>query len=314
MQSTKLKQMPPTRALAQVRFDFLQQLKQVVPPFCAFSNMPLPVQTRDSLKSQTRLVRPWFGILLVATLAADTSFSSAIKAAQDIASPDSSAAVIPASSDAKSPSSVTAQFQASQRTGAIQLLPGPSPMHEGKILPLLYNGGIGPSDQSITAGELWSFFQRQGLHKVESIVLFLDVNKFDDPESITIKNIEFRIEPTNTTLPVTNCALSESNPLIIPGYDSLSNLPEARLEIPLEFDFMQRYSADSRDRVFLKIAYEAPAGNAPSFFVAGQQDWITLPSFTLIAGFVAFWGGLFYLLARLTLKSIPAAANERRVS
>lgn len=276
--------------------------------------MLFPVQVSAVLKSQLRSFRPWLGVLAFALLGLTAFYSSPVKAAQEIDSSISDAKVKPAATDAKSPPSVTAQFKPSQRIGEIELLPGPTPMHEGKILPLLYSAGLGQGDQSITAGELWSFFQRQGLDKVESIVLFLDVNKFDAPDSITIKTIEFRIEPTNKTLPVTACAMSESKPLVIPGYDSLSNLPEARLEIPLEFDFMQRFSADSRDRVFLKIAYEAPAGNAPSFFIAGQQSWITLPSFTLIAGFVAFWGILFYALARLTLKSTPAAANDRRVS
>ena len=127
---------------------------------------------------------------------------------------------------------------------------GPSPIHQGKILPLLYSGGIDQVDQSITAGELWSFFQRQGLEKVESIVLFLDVNKFDDPQSITIKSLEFQIQPADSPLPVTACSLSERNPLVISGYDSLTHLPEARLEIPLDFDFMRQFSAESRDRVF----------------------------------------------------------------
>lgn len=259
-------------------------------------------------------MRFWSRAFLLALFVLGFSYSPATFAAQESTSLGIGPEVIPASADAKSPPSITAQFKATQRIGEIQLIPGPSPMHEGKILPLLYSGGIGQGDQSITAGELWSFFQRQGLEKVESIVLFLDVNKFDDPESVTIKTIEFRIEPINATVPVTTSALSESKSLVIPGYDSLSSLPEARLEIPLEFDFMQRFSADSRDRVFLKIAYEAPAGNAPSFFVAGQQNWFTLPSFTLMAGFVAFWGILFYALARLTLKSSPAAANDRSTS
>jgi hypothetical protein len=219
-----------------------------------------------------------------------------------------------ASGDAKSRLAAAAQFRTPQRSGEIQLLPGPAPMHDGKILPLLYSGELDQADQSITTGELWSFFQHQGLEKVESIVLFLDVNKFEEPDSITIKSIEFRIEPINATMPVTTSALSANDQLVIPGYDSLSNLPEARLEIPLEFDFMQRFTAASRDRVFLKIAYDAPVGNAPNFFVAGQQSLITLPSFGLLVGFIAFCGILFYALARMTLKATPAAANDRRSS
>ena len=282
--------------------------------------MHFPPQARASTESLFGLFRTRLGISLFAASMLAATFASPSRADQD-GSPSSVGAEVKQTSTGHTllPSGTaefrnTAEFGTPQRSGEIQLLPGPSPMHEGKILPLLYSGQPGPADQSITAGELWSFFQRQGLEKVESIILFLDVNKFDEPESITIKSIEFRIEPANSTLAVTTSALNESNRFVIPGYDSLSNLPEARLEIPLEFDFMQRFSADSRDRVFLKIAYDAPVGHAPNFFIAGQQNWITLPSFTLLLGFVAFWGILFFALARLTLKSTPAAASDRQAS
>lgn len=276
--------------------------------------MHCPAYVRVPPNSKRRSFRPRLGILLLAVFLFMGSIGSHAITGQDSPLSRSSREAQPASSDATSPPAATAQFRATQRCGEIQLLPGPSPMHEGKTLPLLQSGGLGQADQSITTGELWSFFQRQGLEKVESIILFLDVNKFEDPASITIKSIEFRIEPTNALLPVTTSTLSENNRLVIPGYDSLSNLPEARLEIPLEFDFMQRFSADSRDRVFLKIAYDAPVGNAPNFFVAGQQSLISLPSFALLTGFIAFWGVVFYALARLTLKSTPATANNRRTS
>ncbi len=288
--------------------------------------MHFPAQARTSTESLFGLFRTRLGITLFAASMLAATFSSPTRADQDGPLTSAGADVKQTSTgDTLLPSGTahlgntaqvrnSAEFREQQRSGEIQLLPGPAPMHEGKILPLLYSGELGPADQSITAGDLWSFFQRQGLEKVESIVLFLDVNKFDDPESITIKSIEFRIEPANPTLPVTTSALSESNLLVIPGYDSLSSLPEARLEIPLEFDFMQRFSADSRDRVFLKIAYDAPVGHAPNFFIAGQQNWITLPSFTLLLGFVAFWGILFFALARLTLKSTPATASDRQAS
>lgn len=282
--------------------------------------MHFPAQARTSTESLFGLFRTRLGITLFAASMLAATFSSPTRADQDGPLTSAGAEVKQTSTgEALLPSGTanlgnTAQVRKQQRSGEIQLLPGPAPMHEGKILPLLYSGELGPADQSITAGDLWSFFQRQGLEKVESIVLFLDVNKFDDPESITIKSIEFRIEPANPTLPVTTSALSESNLLVIPGYDSLSSLPEARLEIPLEFDFMQRFSAESRDRVFLKIAYDAPVGHAPNFFIAGQQNWITLPSFTLLLGFVAFWGILFFALARLTLKSTPATASDRQAS
>ena len=276
--------------------------------------MHCPAHVRVPQNSKRRSFRPRLGILLFTVFLFMGSIGSHAITGQDSPLSRSSREAQPTSSDATSPPAATAQFRATQHCGEIQLLPGPSPMHEGKILPLLHSGELGQADQSITAGELWSFFQRQGLEKVESIILFLDVNKFEDPASITIKSIEFRIEPTNAMLPVTTSTLSENNRLVIPGYDSLSNLPEARLEIPLEFDFMQRFSADSRDRVFLKIAYDAPVGNAPNFFVAGQQNLISLPSFTLLAGFIAFWGVVFYALARMTLKSTPATANNRRTS
>lgn len=206
---------------------------------------------------------------------------------------------------------LTANRSSPQQVGEIQLLPGPLPMHDGAILPLLYSGNAERSENAITTGELWSFFNRQGLEKVESIVLFLDVDKFSGPDPITIDSIEFRIESASSTNALTSCSLGETNSLVIPGDDSLAAMPEARLEIPLDYDFMKRFSESSNERVFLKITYQSPHGSAPSFFVAGQQALITLPNFTLIAGFVGFWAVVFFGLARFTLKPAPQTAKSR---
>jgi len=208
----------------------------------------------------------------------------------------------------------TAQDSAAPQVSQIQLLPGPLPMHAGRILPLLYSGELEPAANAITAGELWSFFQKQGLTEVQAIVLFLDVEKFSGPDPIHIQSLEFRIEPADSKTPLTCCSLGKSEGLIIPGDDSLAAASEARLEIPLDYDFMQRFNAASRERVFLKLAYEAPKGSVPSFFVAGRQAWFTLPSFSLLLGFVAFWGVIFLTLFRLTLKSPSATAAAKRVS
>lgn len=211
-------------------------------------------------------------------------------------------------------SALTGQERLTPQVSQIQLLPGPLPMHAGRVLPLLYSGNLEPVEHAITAGELWSFFQKQGLTEVQSIVLFLDVEKFSGPEPIQIDSIEFRIEPADSSVPLTSCALAASDSLTIPGDDSLAAAPEARLEIPLDYDFMQRFNAESRERVFLKLAYQAPQGSKPNFFVAGRQDWFTLPSFSLLLGFVAFWGAVFFALFRLTLKSPAPATAAKRLS
>lgn len=187
-------------------------------------------------------------------------------------------------------------------------------MHAGRIFPLLFSGGLEPTENAITAGELWSFFRQQGLREVHSIMLFLDVDKLPSTDSIRIQSIEFRIEPVDATAPLTCCSLGDQNSLLIPGEDSLAAMPEARLEIPLGYDFMQRYSEASAERVFLKLDYQAPAGSTPNFFIAGQQAWFTLPRFLLLLGFTAFWGAIFLALFRLTLKPWATASGARRVS
>lgn len=201
-----------------------------------------------------------------------------------------------------------------EKVSQIQLLPGPLPMHAGRVMPLLFSGQLEPAAGAITAGELWSFFSKQGLTEVQSIILFLDVEKFSGPVPIHIQTIEFRIEPSDSTKPLTHCALEDSKDLIIPGDDSLAAASEARLEIPLEYDFMKRFHADSEERVFLKLTYQAPQGSEPNFFVAGRQEWFSLPSFSLLLGFVGFWSVVFLALFRLTLKSTVAASSRNRVS
>ena len=53
-----------------------------------------------------------------------------------------------------------------EKVSQIQLLPGPLPMHAGRVMPLLFSGQLEPAAGAITAGELWSFFNKQGLTEV----------------------------------------------------------------------------------------------------------------------------------------------------
>ncbi|MFN9341407.1 MAG: hypothetical protein ACK6DB_02315, partial [Planctomycetota bacterium] len=74
------------------------------------------------------------------------------------------------------------------------------------------------------------------------------------------------------------------------------------------------FHADSEERVFLNLTYQAPQGSEPNFFVAGRQEWFSLPSFSLLLGFVGFWSVVFLALFRLTLKSTAAPSSMNRVS
>lgn len=156
----------------------------------------------------------------------------------------------------------------------------------------------------VTAGELWKFFKDQGIDSVENLTLCMDVQG----SSLTgfgLSQLKLKIEhPDQFGALLTDVSIGE-NSLVVPNYEISSFKPEARLNIALGYDFMQRFSAASQERVHLDfqsvLGDEDDSAAAPVFSVeAGSQILTRRFSFLPFLGFVLFWIAVFILLSRLT--------------
>lgn len=192
-----------------------------------------------------------------------------------------------------------------QTIGDMDLTSGVHGFQSFDSIPLTSTSIFNPPETQMTAGELWSFFNRQGLSSVDRIVLYLDVGKLNQTDMLTIQSMEFRIEDLREGTLIASSDIGRENTLVIPGYETTSHLPVARLEIDLPFDFMERFSKDSPERVWVNVEHNSPTGAHPLFFVEGKRKLISSANIFLLLAFVVFWIVVFYVLKKLTLQSNP---------
>lgn len=143
----------------------------------------------------------------------------------------------------------------------------------------------------ITAGELWQFFHDQGVTSVDQLTLNLDCGGKNLSHSGAI---QFQIQDPNNGNILTNLSI-----------DSSSN----RLEVPLEFDYMKRFSPGSKELIRLDLSeLDALASKAKISVESDSQIFGPL-NVLLITGFFAFWVVVFFVLNRLT-KPIQQEGTE----
>ena len=163
----------------------------------------------------------------------------------------------------------------------------------------------------ISAGALWRFFDSQGSKSVHQLTLCLDLESMDEEKSVGLKSIELKIEdPTSGEL-LTNGSLGDDMITVL-GSETSSVIPEARLQLDLDYDFMQRFSADSDEKIYLNFQTNDEA-IVPKFAVQSETrgffDGFKNPA--MLIGFSAFWLCLFYLLSRYT-KPVPESLDGQK--
>lgn len=134
----------------------------------------------------------------------------------------------------------------------------------------------------ISAGELWQFFHQQGFTTVDRLTLWID-----QAESLSIEElgtIRFQIEDPTTGSYLTNIQVNGSN----------------RLEIPLDYDYMKRFSANSQELIRLELPKDGMFSNTTEVSIDADRPLLTTLNLILFSGFVVFWLSLFYALNRLT--------------
>lgn len=167
----------------------------------------------------------------------------------------------------------------------------------------------------ISAGELWKFFDRQGISSVDELTFCLDLDPNGAPCRFDLAAFQLKIEnPDQHGKWLTDVSLGE-NSLVVPKYEISAFKPEARLKIALGYDFMRRFSAESKETIYLTFASETEAAMPPMFSVEGSTQLLT-PRFdlTVLFGFVTFWVMVFVLLSRMTKPKPRTAAPAPSMS
>ncbi len=181
-------------------------------------------------------------------------------------------------------------------------------------------------NQELTAGEVWQFFDEQGYDSLDRLHLNLDIQPISDDENFSLNSIQLKIEdPQLAGHLLTNVSM-QGNSLTLPGYETYSFKPEAQLEVELGYDFMDRFSADSQEKIVFGYSSDSNAESTkPTFSLSGDSGFFSnwKHSFSLFA-FMVFWVLVFVLLHRFTKpqvteskpsqQAVPVTNNQRALS
>jgi hypothetical protein len=173
----------------------------------------------------------------------------------------------------------------------------------------------GGDSGEFTAGELWKYFDSQGVDQLHSLTLCLDLEPNDDTSEFGLESIQLRIQdPSDNTILLTDVSMGD-NSLIVPSYDISSLKPEAKLQIALGYDFMSRFSADSTEKISLDVATNGEASSNPIFSVEGGSGFF-LKRYNIfaLAVFAGFWVVVFIALNRFTKPQIALAEPQAPTS
>lgn len=165
---------------------------------------------------------------------------------------------------------------------------------------------------SISAGELWTFFKEQGIESTDRLTLLIDVDRSRIVSDPRLHSVNIRLQDQNRIVDL--ASLGENNHFVIKSSDVIRFKPEAQLEIGLGFDFMERFSADSQERIILTSNVQGLVDpESARITIQGKRRAYNLPNIFSLVAFVIFWGILFLMLRRSTRKkenSPPASTTK----
>lgn len=150
------------------------------------------------------------------------------------------------------------------------------------------------SSSYITAGELWEYFNNKGITSVDRLTF-----SFDSSDSLldgSLGSLRFQIEDPGTGAFLTNISVQG----------------KSKLEIPLNYDYMQRFSADSQELIRLELPVDGSKLNGAAVSIDADSRVFSRLNLILVGGFVGFWLGMFYLLNRFT-KPLEEESEDIRV-
>ena len=172
--------------------------------------------------------------------------------------------------------------------------------------PCLFRLGSDPKDlccvgsdnfAEMTAGELWEFFHDQGYSSVSELKFFVDIDKISEKSSFAVSDLSVSIEdPADPTLMLTQMSMG-GHSMLVPGYETSSIKPEAQLRFDLGYDFMERFSRDSTEKVRFNYLSD-DASVAPRFLLASNRSSLTREHLKAIGAFLLFWALVFFAMNR----------------
>ena len=159
------------------------------------------------------------------------------------------------------------------------------------------------SPSQVSAGELWEFFDQQGIESLDHLVICMDVDQLTTSQRVALSTFELLIEdPASSKIP--DYFSLGGNSLVVAGEGTSDFHPECRIEVSLGYDFMQRFSKDSKEKLKLNIGLDNQSASfAPTFSIEGKRQLFTIGNLILLGIFCLFWTVVFFLLKRYTLPS-----------
>ena len=164
----------------------------------------------------------------------------------------------------------------------------------------------------LTAGELWQFFNDQGYDSVSTMTLFLDVDQLSSDQNFNLSKLNVQIQSPEGGNLLTDANLG-SNKLIVPGYETSANRPEAELRFDLGYDFMELFSPNSPEIVRVSIDAPMSGSMAPTFHLSADDTVLGQTNLGQMFLFVLFWGVVFLTLLRW-MKPVREQSVPRTVS
>ena len=163
-----------------------------------------------------------------------------------------------------------------------------------------YSPILGDADEvdfaakTLTTGELYQYFKSHGIRKLNRLSFQVDVDcDPDNTKSVSLTDLSFQIQDAAQNL-VTDAGFGGTE-LLLDKSEITSFKPEAVLEIDLGYDFMERFSPDSKEAVQLSFSSpDTPSEMMPRIVLASNLSSFSSKNLIRIGGFLAFWGVIFF--------------------
>lgn len=170
----------------------------------------------------------------------------------------------------------------------------------------------------VTAGQLWSFFKAQGVDSMDELTLRLDVDREKagsaiNGSSIDISELQLQIEnPSGIDGFATDVKIGDKQ-FLLPSPSLDSEAADMQLAVTLHYDFMERFSADSTEKIKLNVS---SSGLMPSISIAKKAETLREMNWLMLIGFAVFWLSVFGLVNWLTKPATVGSsiANKTAVS
>ncbi len=162
-----------------------------------------------------------------------------------------------------------------------------------------YNPILGDADTvniasgQMTTGQLYQYFQSRGISRVNKLSFQVDVDcDPDNDRSIALTDLSFEIQDAANNL-VTRAGFGDTE-LLLDKSEITSFKPEAVLEFDLGYDFMQRFSSDSKEAILLNFSSPDTTDEMkPRIVLASEMSSFSSSNLVRIGGFITFWGIVF---------------------